>query len=182
MYSQALSETLSLQQSVAALLKAVNPIVQKAVDVVADGFVEALLGDPKVNFFFKGTDKAKHKKHLANFVSMAFGKPDAGYNFSKEGVDNLTKVHAGMGITAEHFAIVAGHLESVMLVCSFLLPLQSFTVQKNKIYTLIYVQDHLADGIFLHLAMARSPGRHASGRMHGLSPVTRRPCCQESAP
>ena len=94
--------------------------------MVADGFVEVLLGDPKVSYFFKSTDKEKHKKHLANFVSMAFGKPDAKYTFTKEGVDNLTKVHAGMGITAEHFGIVANHLEAVMLVraldhiCTFL--------------------------------------------------------------
>lgn len=85
-------------------------------EAVADGFVDALLGDPKVSHFFKDTDKMKHKKHLANFVSMAFGKPNASYNFSKEGVDNLTKVHAGMGITAEHFGIVADHLHAVMLV------------------------------------------------------------------
>lgn len=90
--------------------------LQAAVNVVAERFVDALLGDPEVSHFFKGTDKEKHVKHLANFVSMAFGKPNASYNFSKEGVDNLTKVHAGMGITARHFGIVAEHLEAVMLV------------------------------------------------------------------
>lgn len=90
--------------------------VQTAVDIVADGFVEALLGDGEVNHFFAGTDKSKHKRHLGNFVAMAFGKPDAKYSFSKAGVDNLSKVHAGMGITARHFGIVADHLQKVMLV------------------------------------------------------------------
>lgn len=54
--------------------------------------------------------------HLANFVSMAFGKPGAKYNFSKEGVDSLTQAHANMGITSEHFDIVASHLQSCMEV------------------------------------------------------------------
>ena len=62
----------------------------------------------------RGTDREKHVKHLARFVSMAFGKPGARYNFSKEGVDNLTKAHANMGITAEHFTIVASHLQKCM--------------------------------------------------------------------
>lgn len=47
---------------------------------------------------------------------MAFGKPGAKYNFSKEGVDSLTKVHANMGITPKHFDIVASHLQGCMEV------------------------------------------------------------------
>lgn len=46
---------------------------------------------------------------------MAFGKPGATYNFSKDGMD-LTRVHAGMGITADHFEAVANHLQEVMQV------------------------------------------------------------------
>ena len=64
----------------------------------------------------RGTEREKHVQHLGQFVAIAFGKPDAKYNFSKEGVDNLTKAHANMGITAKDFDIVASHLQGCMEV------------------------------------------------------------------
>lgn len=64
-------------------------------------------------------DKEGHIKHLSQFVSMAFGKVGAKYNFSKEGVQNLTQAHAGMGITPNDFAIVASHLQGCMEVRCF---------------------------------------------------------------
>lgn len=60
-------------------------------------------------------------EHISQFVSIAFGKPGAKYNYSREGMDDLTKVHADMGITSEHFEIVASHLQGCMEVLSFAL-------------------------------------------------------------
>ena len=67
----------------------------------------------------RGTDRDSHVKHLEMFIAVAFGKPGASYNFSEEGVDNLTKAHASMGIEAKHFEIVASHLQGCMEVLPY---------------------------------------------------------------
>lgn len=88
---------------------------QVAVNRVAELFVDALLADKRVSHFFKkrGTTRERHMKHISMFVAMAFGKNSA-YNFSQEGVANLTHAHEGLKITSTHFNIVCSHLKACL--------------------------------------------------------------------
>lgn len=75
--------------------------------VVAD-FYRRVLGDASLAPLFQGTDMKRQQGHMMAFLAVALGGPDA-----YRGKD-MTSAHAGRGITEEHFASVAGHLQSTL--------------------------------------------------------------------
>ncbi|MFF2370649.1 group 1 truncated hemoglobin [Agromyces sp. NPDC058110] len=75
-----------------------------AVTTVVNRFYELVLGDDLLASHFEGIEMARLKRHQVALVSQVMGGPVA-----YEGRE-LRAAHAGMGITAEQFGAVAGHL------------------------------------------------------------------------
>lgn len=84
------------------------PAVQAAVSV----FYKKILSDPQLKPFFSGTDIKKQEQHQINFMTYAFGGPN------KYTGRSLRNAHAKLvkenGMNANHFGLVAGHLQSTL--------------------------------------------------------------------
>jgi len=85
----------------------------KAITAVVDKFVARAAGNPKVNFFRKGTGKewmpneagvAALKKHLVDLIGQVTGGPE------KYTGKSMKESHAGMKITKDEFNALAGDL------------------------------------------------------------------------
>lgn len=76
---------------------------------VVDHFYDRVLADPLLAPLFAGTDMPRQRAHQVEFLAAALGGPDAYRGPS------LRQAHRGRGITKEHFARVAGHLEAALI-------------------------------------------------------------------
>ncbi|GGM91703.1 group 1 truncated hemoglobin GlbN [Thermopolyspora flexuosa] len=76
----------------------------EAVAAVVDDFYDRVLADPLLSGFFANTDMGKLKAHQRSFVAAALGGPQT-YRGK-----TMDEAHAGLGIQAEHFDAVVGHL------------------------------------------------------------------------
>lgn len=76
---------------------------------VVDDFYDRVLADPVLAPLFAGTDMRRQRAHQVEFLAAAFGGPEAYRGPS------LRQAHRGRGITREHFARVAGHLEAALV-------------------------------------------------------------------
>lgn len=79
-----------------------------ALTAVVDEFYRRLLADPEVAPLFADTDMDRQRRHQAAFLATALGGPAA-----YAGRD-MHSAHRGRGITARHFAVVAGHLQTTL--------------------------------------------------------------------
>jgi hemoglobin len=77
---------------------------EPAVAAVVDLFYAKVISDPELAPFFDGIDLDRLKDHQRKFVGQALGatKPYSGRTMSV--------AHAGLGITADAFDKVVGHL------------------------------------------------------------------------
>ena len=67
---------------------------------VADGLYDGIMADASVNGRFKGRDIAAQKVKMANFLSIAFGRPGGPYPA------DMTAIHHPMKITDAEFGAV----------------------------------------------------------------------------
>lgn len=74
-----------------------------------DGFYDRVYADPELAPFFADTDQQRQRDHQFEFLAAALGGPN-GYRGR-----SLRAAHRGRGITAVHFARVAGHLQAALL-------------------------------------------------------------------
>lgn len=79
-----------------------------AVTVVVDRFYQLVLADPQLVAFFEGVDMARLKRHQAALVSQVLGGP-----VEYEGRE-LKLAHANLGIAADDFSAVVGHLVTAL--------------------------------------------------------------------
>lgn len=75
---------------------------------VVDDFYERVFADPELAPFFVRTDRRAQREHQYEFLAAALGGP-RGYTGR-----SLRAAHRGRGITAAHFARVAGHLQAAL--------------------------------------------------------------------
>src|SRR5215203_1946938 len=75
-----------------------------AVSAVVNDFYERVLGDPQLAPYFEGVDLARLKRHQVLLISQVLGGPA---NYDGRPID---QAHAGLGISHDDFAAVAGHL------------------------------------------------------------------------
>ncbi|MFE6966190.1 MULTISPECIES: group 1 truncated hemoglobin [unclassified Agromyces] len=79
-----------------------------AITAVVNRFYELVLGDDDLVRYFDGIEMVRLKRHQVALVSHVMGGPVV-----YEGRDVRT-AHAGMGISADDFAAVAGHLVTAL--------------------------------------------------------------------
>jgi hemoglobin len=77
-----------------------RPSLVAAVDV----FYRRVLADPELSPFFPAGVGERHRAYLATFLGEALGGPRR-----YRGPD-IAAAHRGLGISAVHFGLVAGHL------------------------------------------------------------------------
>ena len=79
-----------------------------AVNAVVTDFYERVLGDPQLAPYFERVDLARLKRHQVLLISQVLGGP-ANYDGRP-----LDQAHAGLGISHDDLAAVAGHLVTAM--------------------------------------------------------------------
>lgn len=79
-----------------------------ALTAVVDQFYTRILADKKLAPLFAQTDMKKQRAHQVAFLAMALGGPN---EYSGQ---SMRAAHQGRGITAEHFGLVAGHLQTTL--------------------------------------------------------------------
>ena len=79
-----------------------------ALSTVVNDFYERVLGDPQLAPYFEGVDLARLKRHQVLLISQVLGGP-ANYDGRP-----LDQAHAGLGISHDDLAAVAGHLVAAM--------------------------------------------------------------------
>jgi hemoglobin len=79
-----------------------------AVRAVVEDFYARVLADPQLAPFFAGVDLPRLKRHQALLITNVLGGPD-GYTGRP-----LRDAHSGMGITADDFSRVVGHLGAAL--------------------------------------------------------------------
>ena len=80
----------------------------EGVKTLIDDFYQRVLADEFLAHFFEKTDMDRLRHMQFEFIASALGGP-----VQYSGAE-LTAVHAGRGITNQHFAKFAGHLASAM--------------------------------------------------------------------
>ena len=79
-----------------------------AVNAAVDLFYEKVLADPVINHFFTNVDMDRQRTHQKRFLAHAFGGLP-----SYDG-KNMREAHAHLALEEQHFAAVAGHLQSTL--------------------------------------------------------------------
>jgi hemoglobin len=79
-----------------------------AVGAVVEDFYQRVVHDAQLSPFFSGVDLPRLKRHQALLVTKVLGGPD-GYTGRP-----LRDAHTGMGITADDFSRVVGHLGAAL--------------------------------------------------------------------
>ncbi len=82
-----------------------------AIAAVVDDFYGRVLADAELAPFFAGRDLDGLRRHQAAFLAVALGGPDEYRGRT------VCRAHAGLGITAHHFGLVAGHLAGALGAC-----------------------------------------------------------------
>jgi hemoglobin len=80
-----------------------------ALEAAVDQFYARVVVDPKLSHFFEGSDLAFLKSHQRKFMKIAFTKIPDTLDVPKFILDKHERLFA-MGLEAEHFDLVAGHL------------------------------------------------------------------------
>jgi len=91
-----------MSQAVTTLFEKLGGLT--AINAVVDEFYRRVLADNELKPFFEKTDMARQKDHQRKFLTFALGGPN---RYSGK---SMKKAHSGLGITAHHFGLVAGHL------------------------------------------------------------------------
>ncbi|PWU49475.1 group 1 truncated hemoglobin [Micromonospora globispora] len=71
-------------------------------------FYDKVLADPEVAGYFTNVDMAEQRRHLALMLTVVLGGPNE-YNGR-----GLAEAHQPLGIPAEHYARVGGHLTETL--------------------------------------------------------------------
>ena len=82
-----------------------------SIAAVVDDFYARVLGDATLNTLFVDVDLAALRRHQARFIGYALGGPNHYRGRS------IRQAHAGLGITPDQFAGVAGHLGAALATC-----------------------------------------------------------------
>ena len=87
-----------------------DPVIggKPALVAVVDQFYTRILADKKLAPLFAKTDMKRQRSHQVAFLAYALGGP------SEYRGQPMQAAHAGRGITAEHFGLVAGHLQATL--------------------------------------------------------------------
>jgi hemoglobin len=85
-----------------------------ALDAAVHRFYDRVLNDKALQVFFDGADVAKLKNHQYRFLKMAFTKIPSTYDVSKVMLDKHKRLF-DMGLNADHFDLVAGHLVEALV-------------------------------------------------------------------
>lgn len=79
-----------------------------AIPQVVDLFYEKVLGDEELIPYFTEIDMERQKHHMVAFIGFALGGPN------RYTGRNMHMAHADLGITSDHFDLVATHLASAL--------------------------------------------------------------------
>lgn len=79
-----------------------------AVAAIIQEMYDRVIGDPELSPFFEGVSMERLHRMQFHFLATAFDGPS-----EYSGAD-LTRIHAGRGITAKHFARFCGHFADVL--------------------------------------------------------------------
>src|SRR5262245_61902990 len=77
-----------------------------SIAAVVEEFYRRVIADDRLGAMFAGLDMARQRRHLAAFIGFALGGPNEYQGRT------LRRAHEGLGITAEQFGAVAGHLQA----------------------------------------------------------------------
>ena len=81
---------------------------QAALTAAVDEFYGRLLADPVLSPFFPGGVADRHKRYVVTILAEALGGPQ-----HYRGPD-IGRAHRGLGISAAHFDLAAGHLVATL--------------------------------------------------------------------
>lgn len=84
---------------------------EPAMDAAVDIFYRKVLSDPRINYWFEGSDMDKQVAKQKAFLTFAFGGPN---NYSGK---DMRKAHAPLvekGLNANHFNAVMEHLGATL--------------------------------------------------------------------
>lgn len=81
---------------------------QPALEAVTDDFLKRVSTDERINAGFAGSDVPRVRRRLIDFLCQASGGPCVYSGRS------MKKVHAGMGVSADQFAILVAHLVATL--------------------------------------------------------------------
>ena len=79
-----------------------------SIAVVVDDFYVRVLADDLLSPVFDAVDMAHLRRHQARFIGYALDGPN---QYTGR---NMRRAHAGLGITPDQFAAVAGHLRDAL--------------------------------------------------------------------
>ncbi|MFD6564081.1 group 1 truncated hemoglobin [Micromonospora profundi] len=79
-----------------------------AVKAAVELFYDKVLADPELAAYFTSVDMAGQRRHLALMLAVVLGGPD---EYAGRG---LAEAHQPLGITAEQYAKVGGHLSAAL--------------------------------------------------------------------
>jgi hemoglobin len=82
-----------------------------AVNAAVDRFYERVTADELLAPFFEGVDMNRQRAIQKTFLAFAFGAPTA---YSGRDLRSAHAPMVGAGLAEEHFAAVAGHLQSTL--------------------------------------------------------------------
>ena len=105
------------QQAVAESLYR-RPGGHEPLAAVVDVFYRSILADAELAPFFAGADMERLRHHQAAFLGAALGGPRT-YAGRR-----IREAHRGLGITAHHFGLIAGYLDSALATCGVSLALR----------------------------------------------------------
>jgi hemoglobin len=84
---------------------------EASIDAALDKFYPKLLGDSRVNSFFKGIDMAQLRKHARGFLTMAFGGPN---HYKGRDLRTAHQRARGQGLNEAHFEVFMGHFRATL--------------------------------------------------------------------
>ncbi|MET8369118.1 group 1 truncated hemoglobin [Micromonospora profundi] len=79
-----------------------------AVKAAVELFYDKVLADPELAPYFTSVDMAAQRRHLALMLAVVLGGPN---EYAGRG---LAEAHQPLGITAEQYAMVGGHLSAAL--------------------------------------------------------------------
>ncbi|SFF88347.1 hemoglobin [Halopelagius inordinatus] len=81
---------------------------REAVEAVVNDFYDRVLSDDRLEVYFEGMDMQELRAHQVQFISAVAGGP---VDYSGA---NMREAHDHLGVTEEHFAVVADYLERAL--------------------------------------------------------------------
>lgn len=90
---------------------------RESIAAVVEAFYDRVVADDRLSPLFAELDMTRQRRHLAAFLISALGGPN---EYRGRG---LRQAHQGLGIRAEQFGAVAGHLQATLMAFAVPAPL-----------------------------------------------------------